>query len=66
MAARKIVSIMMWNEQSYLTDVVYADSGIDVLVGTRDMAAELAHDAGLAQVPTDDKTVVWASDGEEE
>jgi hypothetical protein len=45
MGGRAIVSILMGDARSYLIDVVCSDHDTDVLVGTYEMAAELAHAA---------------------
>jgi hypothetical protein len=45
MGGRAIVSIPMGDARSYLIDVVCSDHDTDVLVGTYEMAAELAHAA---------------------
>jgi hypothetical protein len=63
MRGRAIISILMGDVRSYLIDVVYSDHDTDVLVGTYEMAAELAHAAGLASLRTHDGTVLWAQRG---
>jgi hypothetical protein len=63
MGARAIVSILRGDARSYLIDVVSSDHDTDVLVGTYEMAAELAHVAGLASLQTPDGTVLWGQRG---
>ena len=60
MGGRSIVCILMGDARSYLIDVVYSNHDTDVLVGTYEMAAELAHAAGLASFETHDGTIFWA------
>jgi len=39
--------------------VTYDVGETDLLIGSREMAADLAQDEGLVVVPTEDQTVLW-------
>jgi len=57
MSNRVILSIL-WHGNHFI-DVTYDVGETDLLIGSREMAADLAQDEGLVVVPTEDQTVLW-------
>jgi len=57
MSNRVILSIL-WHGNHFI-DVTYDVGETDLLIGSREMAADLAQDEGLVVVPTEDRTVLW-------
>ena len=57
MSTREILSILFHGE--HFIDVTYDVGETDILIGTREMASELAEDEGLFVVPTDLHMVLW-------
>jgi len=57
-AKREIASVL-WHQQGNYIKVVYVGGDPEHLVGNQAMAAELAENAGLKRVPTNDGTLRW-------
>ena len=57
---REIVSVV-WSKGDRMV-LGYADGSLNRVLATQAIAAELAHEAGLAIAPTHDDTVRWVKE----
>ena len=59
MARRQLASVV-WHQRGYGIDLIYVEGESERIVGSVEVAALLAEDAGLDPVPTPDDTLRWA------
>jgi len=56
--SNRVIHSILWHGNHFI-DVTYDVGETDLLIGSREMAADLAQDEGLVVVPTEDQTVLW-------
>jgi hypothetical protein len=63
MGKREIAKVL-WHRRGNYLNVTFAAGDREQLVGSWEMAAKLAEEAGLSLVPTADDTVRWVRGGD--